>query len=507
MATPYWVSACLLLAGSKILFGYLGFVIVSRSTALAPRYEWHLALLLAFNIMALILIFAGRRDARSVYLGGLFLLIASAFAHPMVELLSFLQPGILVRCAGILTYLHADAFVSFFFWAFIQKFPHATTSFRVARFSKWATQAALIIGAALFAMNCLPLFTPLLPISETFTHILDLFRRDAPTYYYWILLFAVTLPAVPFALWKTRLAPVNEQRRVRIFVLAILVGTVPLMIDVILEAWIPSFGTLLERLRVRQIGWLIFYPLLLLVPVLTSYSVLVHRVLDVQLIIRRAVQYALARSVLLVVVSAPALLLISYLYTRRNQTIATLFSTPDPLWFGAVIALGLVALRWRHALFDSLDRRFFREQYDARQILALLADKCKEAGDLEELRTVLTTEVNKALHLESFVVLVADSSLLNMVALGGLLRTLSCGSSLVANLEKTREPLEISLEEEESPARLLPLEEQQWLADGGVRLLVPLLASDGLLLGLLAAGEKKSELPFSKEDRLSGSHS
>jgi len=492
----------LFLAGAKILAGYMGFIVARRLPDQASANQWHVVLILAFSLMALILIFAGKRDVRSVYLGAVFLLIASAFAHAGIQRLIYLPPGWLMQCGKILSHVTVDAFVSFSFWMFIQHFPRAATNFRTERLVKGMTLAALVIGAALFAMNCLLLIVHLLPYSEAIARILNLFQRDNPSLYYWLILFVITIPAVPFAFWKTRLAPINEQRRVRIFVAAILIGTVPLMIDVILEALIPPYRAFIRQPSAWKIGERIFYPLLLSIPVLTSYSVLVNHVMDVQLIIRKAVQYILARSLLVAAASTPAILLVLYVYRRRDQTIATVFSHPDPLWLGIAIVLGLVVLRWRDVLFDSLDRRFFREQHDARQILALLADKCKDAANLEEMKTVLTTEVNKALHLESFVVLVADSSLSNMVALDGRLRALSCRTELASHLEKTREPLEISLEDEASVVRRLPVEEQQWLADGGMRLLVPLIASNGKLLGLLAAGEKKSELPFSKEDRL-----
>ncbi len=46
------------------------------------------------------------------------------------------------------------------------------------------------------------------------------------------------------------------------------------------------------------------------------------------------------------------------------------------------------------------------------------------------------------------------------------------------------------------------MEERNWLARTGFRLLVPLIGSQGSLVGLIALGRKKSELPFSGEDQL-----
>jgi serine/threonine protein kinase len=79
---------------------------------------------------------------------------------------------------------------------------------------------------------------------------------------------------------------------------------------------------------------------------------------------------------------------------------------------------------------------------------------------------------------------------------------LSSSSTLVALTERSTEPLEIDLENPGSLLRRLSLDDQQWLADGAFRLLVPLIASEGRLIGLIALGEKKSELGFSREDRI-----
>jgi serine/threonine protein kinase len=60
----------------------------------------------------------------------------------------------------------------------------------------------------------------------------------------------------------------------------------------------------------------------------------------------------------------------------------------------------------------------------------------------------------------------------------------------------------VRLEDPGSALRRLPRGEQEWLADGAFRLITPMIASDRSVVGLIALGEKKSELPFSQEDRL-----
>jgi serine/threonine protein kinase len=60
--------------------------------------------------------------------------------------------------------------------------------------------------------------------------------------------------------------------------------------------------------------------------------------------------------------------------------------------------------------------------------------------------------------------------------------------------------LEVDLEDRRSPLLKLPEADRHWLVDSGFRLIVPILARDGSLLGMVGLGEKKSGLPFMKED-------
>jgi serine/threonine protein kinase len=62
-------------------------------------------------------------------------------------------------------------------------------------------------------------------------------------------------------------------------------------------------------------------------------------------------------------------------------------------------------------------------------------------------------------------------------------------------------PLEVTVANPFSPMRSLPATDRQWLADVKAELIVPLVGSDGSTLGFLVLGARKSELPFTKEDR------
>ena len=113
----------------------------------------------------------------------------------------------------------------------------------------------------------------------------------------------------------------------------------------------------------------------------------------------------------------------------------------------------------------------------------------------------MTREIDLALHLEGISLLALDARSGLLVDPRQRTRRLDASSELALTLSNASAPLEVDLESPHSPFLKLPLKERQCLADGGFRLLVPILARDGSLLGLIGLGEKKSGLPFLKEDR------
>jgi hypothetical protein len=161
----------------------------------------------------------------------------------------------------------------------------------------------------------------------------------------------------------------------------------------------------------------------------------------------------------------------------------------------------MITLRSRERALTFIDKSFYREQYNAQQILGQLVEKSRNAADANTLASQLETEIDKALHLERVVVMIVDQDGRRLVEPQGKIRPLDVSSSLIALTSGSPDPLDVDLENPRSPLRRLPEAERQWLADGAFRLLVPMTVSGGSLLGIIGLGEKKSELPFSDEDR------
>jgi hypothetical protein len=200
-------------------------------------------------------------------------------------------------------------------------------------------------------------------------------------------------------------------------------------------------------------------------------------------------------------VAVPSAALLVYVYYFRDKPVTELFAGPRvPLLAGAILT-GVAALRYRKPLLEAIDRRFFREQFDARHILTLLVERIRSIRDSTRLADLVTREIDLALHLERISMLALDARSGLLIDPRNRTRRLDASSALTLTLSNESAPLLVDLENPHSTLRKLPEQDRKWLTESAFRLLVPIMARDGSLLGLVGLGEKKSGLPFLKEDR------
>jgi serine/threonine protein kinase len=180
--------------------------------------------------------------------------------------------------------------------------------------------------------------------------------------------------------------------------------------------------------------------------------------------------------------------------SRRKEALV------QPLRRAVFDSINLVQ-RLKQAVLDSFNRRFFRERYDARQILSLLVERIRDAGDTMSLANLITREIDLALYLEGIALLVLDPGEGMFINPCQWRQKLDASSPLALLIADASDPLPIDLEDPSSPVAKLPEMNRHWLVDSACRLIVPILARDGSLLGLIGLGEKRSGLPFFREDR------
>jgi sigma-B regulation protein RsbU (phosphoserine phosphatase) len=251
--------------------------------------------------------------------------------------------------------------------------------------------------------------------------------------------------------------------------------------------------------------WLVLsaLSLMLLFPITLAYVIVVHRAMDVRVVLRMGLQYALATSgirVLQIILTA-AILILGITFSRsRHLSLANEISTISLLII-AVLLLRRGALRLR----AWTDRRFFRDAYNAEQILEALSDEVRSIVEKRPLLVRVATKIAESLHIPRVAVLLAEgSSFRPAFAIGfptALDANLSDSGATVRRLKREAGPERVYFDDENSWVNnsTLSEDERRNLASLHPQLLLPLMTKQNLL-GIISLGEKRSEAPYSSTD-------
>jgi serine/threonine protein kinase/GAF domain-containing protein len=216
-------------------------------------------------------------------------------------------------------------------------------------------------------------------------------------------------------------------------------------------------------------------------------------------VLRAALQYALARYTILIAAALPFAALAVMIYRERAQPLVTFVTGVRPLILGVTAAIALLALRGRHRLMAALDRRYFRERYDTRQLLDQILSDALHATSAADLDARVRGAMRQSLHAD-VALFVRDATGLALSRPDGT-APIAASGVLVTLLKGDLASLDVDPSDQRTPFRRLPQDEQRWLLDGGFTLITPLHVPDRQLIGLLALRPKLSGLPYSMEDR------
>ncbi|HTQ78499.1 MAG TPA: serine/threonine-protein kinase, partial [Thermoanaerobaculia bacterium] len=492
MRIPLLARPVLLLVAAKVAATLL---VIAHHGSVPERL--HLAYIVCFAGAALLLFATGAEDIRATNLGGFYLAVAASFCRTTLGQLSTGEEGFWGDLATLANTLKPEAFLPYFLWSFVRVFPETPVPRRIRRLLSQGTLAVAWLSGFLFVVNLISFPTQREPGIGRF---LQLFNPNQGLYDY--LLILPLLPPPLMLLYKIRRTRQDEGRRARLFGTAFLVALAPALIELTAEL---SFGSYVVAQRQSAVlhNWVqgIVALFLLPLPFSTAYAVLAYRVLPVRLIARRALQYALARYLSYVLAAVPFVALVLYIYTHGDSRVRDLWTGNQVLLFLAAALLGFAAQRYRGYLLESIDRRFFREQYDARQILTLMVERIRGTHEIRDLAELLCHGIDEALHLSSIATLIEDPRSGNFVDPRSRARKLDASAGLAHRLAASSDPLTIDLDNPRSALLKLAEVDRAWLSDARFRLLVPIVARDGSLLGLIGLGEKRSGLPFLREDK------
>ena len=486
-------------ASVKVAVGILasGLVLSAASPPAPALPTWYyLALLVIFQLSGAWLFIGGRRDDRARALATLFVLFATLFTDRIVIRASVSAPDLVDRIFLLVAAVQLVAFCPFALWRFSYAFPRPQPAVGppwVGPAMEWAT---LVTGDVLVGGHLLAT----MPGAGRWGFAAALgWTSLNDTRVFWQALTLLTLVCLSVLIVKWRRAALTERRRLAWVVVGIAVGNLPMLLHIVLAVTVPRYAAFSEQPDTTRALGIILTMFTLLIPLTTTYAVVVDQALDVSFVVRRAVRYALAKYTVVTAIAGLTIAAAVIAYGNRTRPLSEII-TGSPL--AVSITLMLVALLTaRRSLLSAIDRRFFRDHYDARQILVTLAERSQAAHSAREVTHLLVTEVGRALHLERVALLMLDDSGEALGDSHGRVRPLSLGGPLGTILSGSRAPLDVDLSSVGSALSRLPEAEREWLADAGARLIVPLFGFRDTPIGMLVLGDKRSELPFTPEDK------
>ncbi len=262
-------------------------------------------------------------------------------------------------------------------------------------------------------------------------------------------------------------------------------------------AWMLT-GT--ERFRVlsnwaNQVG----LPVMGLAVVALVYAVARHRVMGIRVVVRRGLQYLLAKNVLRLIVLLPLLILLFEAVQYPNRSLNDLLLRSSWRFYLALAVTGAISLRFRRSLRIWLDRKFFRDAAEREQLLLQLIEHIKTAESADELSLSVAREVGVALQPDGLHILLTPST-------GGTLRI--AHSQLPLRAARIRDYLE------RGGARRLasgqrfaiyvsdPAGPDESPSEYRENLVFPLASPDRRPVGALVLGPKGSDEPYTHRDEL-----
>ena len=234
-----------------------------------------------------------------------------------------------------------------------------------------------------------------------------------------------------------------------------------------------------------------------LVPLAFASAIVRYRLMDVEVIIKRALVYAAAVAAILAIyglfVQLARLVFLGG-SDRYNSVIAML----------ATLVVVLLARPVKDAIQTVLDRAYYRDRYDYRRALVEFARDLNSDLDLHRLSERLVTRVVETLVIDRMALMVLpahdrqDGSLRPVVARGfeeseapGLSRTSALGGRLLAGHR-------IVLDDP-VPTRRLPDEEVAFWRQHGIFYFLPCVSKEGTI-AVMALGRQKNGEPLSSDD-------
>jgi len=299
-----------------------------------------------------------------------------------------------------------------------------------------------------------------------------------------------------------RLADRNEQRRLRILVAGGAAGTLPALARVLVISVAPR-SSLYDFLMSPWPDTLIVL-LFLLFPISFAYAVLRHRILGIRVIVGKGLQYALTRGLVLSLVPMLGVILVGDALLHGEEPLQHIVA--DRGWAYALLAaFALAAHTQRHRWSRAIDRRFFREKYDARHLLRDVSERARRAGSLDRAGPGVVARIEAALHPEYAALMFRPSGGASFACIASAPAghgppAIAESGRLVARLRAAEAPVDSTGKDAEWPDTWPAGTQAEEDGPPPRHLFLPIAMGAARHEAMLALGPKRSEEPYSDDD-------
>ena len=230
-----------------------------------------------------------------------------------------------------------------------------------------------------------------------------------------------------------------------------------------------------------------------------TYSILRHQLLDIRVVIRKSVLYAIPT---VIIGAAYFLVLTLTLQVLKADTQSELFT----ISLIVSIITAIIIQPFRDMLQNWVDRFFFRERYSEVIMLQRISQTASTVIDIDKLSEMILRDITDTLHISKAAIFLQTENKNNYFLNTQIGITLSPHTKIAAdhpiiNLINTNDQVIVRQELE-----TLPIFRSMWQKEKAIikklegELFIPLKTA-GELLGVIILGPKQSEQPYSNEDK------
>jgi hypothetical protein len=236
-------------------------------------------------------------------------------------------------------------------------------------------------------------------------------------------------------------------------------------------------------------------------PLCFGYAILRHRLFGIRVIIRQGIRYAAAKQILLLAVPVTIALFLLDIYAHRDQRIDILLQRRGWIYFVLAGVTVLLHVR-RQDWLRSLDRHFFREQYNAQDVLRSALESVRTAANLADIAPLLVKQIGAALH-PSFCAIMQHAPFAPAYTPVSVFPdrfpapALPARSKVVEVAKVLAKPVQFSERDNWLNRQLTP-REMESIRRSGLELLAPIPNRE--MDAVIVLGGKRSEEPYTTDD-------